>query len=48
MAVSQIGPIVQQQASFVSHLDVSRTIGVGSLVVWPIVLFLKVPAHRAA
>jgi MFS transporter, DHA2 family, multidrug resistance protein len=47
MAVSQIAPIVQQQASFISYLDIFRIIGGVSLVVWPIVLFLKAPARRA-
>jgi hypothetical protein len=48
MAVPEIARIVQQQASFVSYLDVFRLIGVTALVIWPIVLFLKPPAQRAA
>jgi len=48
MAVSQIAPIVQQQASFVSYLDIFRIIGGISLVVWPIVLFLKAPPRRVS
>ena len=48
MTLSQIAPIVQQQASFFSYLDMFRIIGGVSLVVWPIVLFLKAPARRAS
>jgi DHA2 family multidrug resistance protein len=44
----QIALLVQQQANFVSYLDVFRVIGIIALVIWPIVLFLKNPAKRAA
>ena len=48
MALSQIGGIVQEQASFISYLDMFRIIGGVSLVAWPIVLFLKAPPRRAS
>ncbi len=48
MSVSQIGPMVQQQAVFVSYLDVFWLIGLIALAVSPFVLFLKPPPPRAA
>jgi DHA2 family multidrug resistance protein len=48
MQLSQVAMIVQQQAEFVSYLDVFRVVGLVALVVWPIVLFLKPPVRRAA
>jgi DHA2 family multidrug resistance protein len=44
----QIAQLVQQQANFVSYLDVFKVIGIIALVIWPIVLFLKNPAKHAA
>lgn len=48
LSVAQIAPLVQQQASFDSYLDVFRIIGIVTLVIWPIVLFLKTPPRQAA
>jgi DHA2 family multidrug resistance protein len=48
MTVSAIAPMVQQQASFVSYLDVFHVVGVLALVLWPAALFLKPPPKRAA
>jgi MFS transporter, DHA2 family, multidrug resistance protein len=47
MALPQIAAIVQEQANFVSYLDVFRILGIVALVIWPIVLFFKMPARRA-
>jgi DHA2 family multidrug resistance protein len=48
MSLSQIAPMVQQQAAFVSYLDVFKVVGLIALVVWPVALFLRAPAKRAA
>jgi DHA2 family multidrug resistance protein len=48
LSVAQIAPLVQQQASFDSYLDVFRILGILTLVTWPIVLLLKSPPRRAA
>jgi DHA2 family multidrug resistance protein len=48
MTLSAIAPIVQQQASFVSYLDVFHTVGLIALAVWPMALFLQPPPKRAA
>jgi DHA2 family multidrug resistance protein len=41
MAISQIAPIVQQQAAFMSYLDLFRITGIIALCVAPINLFLR-------
>lgn len=48
LAVSQIAMMVQQQASFISYLDLFRIVGFLSLAVLPVVLFLKSPEKRVA
>jgi DHA2 family multidrug resistance protein len=41
ISISQIAPMVQQQAAFMSYLDLYRIIGIVALSVWPLALFLK-------
>jgi DHA2 family multidrug resistance protein len=41
MSISQIAPMVQQQAAFMSYLDLYRIIGIVALSVWPLALFLN-------
>ena len=41
LKASQIAPIVQIQASFLSYLDMFRIVGVVALMVLPVILFLK-------
>lgn len=49
MSAAKIAPLLQNQASFISYLDVFQIIGAMALLIWPIVLFLKAPpAKRAA
>jgi DHA2 family multidrug resistance protein len=48
MTVAQIAPIVQNQAVFMSYLDMFHIVAFIALLVWPIVLFLKSPPKRAA
>jgi DHA2 family multidrug resistance protein len=48
MDVMQVARVVARQAEFVSYLDVFRVIGLISLCVWPLVLFLKSPQRRPA
>jgi DHA2 family multidrug resistance protein len=47
LTATQISPLLQQQASFASYLDVFHIIGLMAMVVWPVVLFLKSPPKRA-
>ncbi|WP_298162447.1 DHA2 family efflux MFS transporter permease subunit [Acidocella sp.] len=44
---AQIAPLLQQQASFASYLDVFHVIGLMAVVVWPVILFLRPPPKRA-
>ena len=48
LKVSQITPIVQLQASFLSYLDMFRIVGVAALLVLPVILFLKSSAKASA
>jgi DHA2 family multidrug resistance protein len=48
MTASQIAPLVQNQAVFMSYLDMFRVVGLMALLVWPLVLFLNPPPARAA
>jgi len=48
MRASQIAPLVQTQAVFMSYLDLFRIAGVVALLVVPIVLFLKSPPKPGA
>jgi len=48
LSLAKLDQLVQFQASFVSYLDVFYIIGILSLAVWPIVLFLQPPPKRAA
>ncbi len=48
MNAGQIAPLVQNQAAFMSYLDMFRLVGLMALCVWPIVLFLNPPPKRAA
>ncbi len=47
LSVVQIAPLVQQQLSFMSYLNVFRSVGVLALVTWPMFLFLQLPPQRA-
>jgi len=47
LAVSQIAPIVQTQASFLSYLDMFRIVGLIAFAVCPFILLLKTPPKRA-
>jgi DHA2 family multidrug resistance protein len=47
MTASQIAPLVQHQAAFMSYLDMFRVVGVLALLVWPLVLFLNPPPKAA-
>jgi DHA2 family multidrug resistance protein len=48
LTVSQIAPIVQTQASFMSYLDMFRIVGFMAFAICPIVLLLKTPPKQAA
>ena len=48
LAVSQIMPIVQTQASFLGYLDMFRIVGIAALAVLPVILFLKSTPKAAA
>jgi DHA2 family multidrug resistance protein len=48
LTVSQIAPIVQTQASFLSYLDIFRIVGLMAFAVAPVVLLLKTPPKQAA
>jgi DHA2 family multidrug resistance protein len=48
MTVSQIEPLVQTQAVFMSYLDLFRIISVVALLICPIILFLKSPPKIGA
>jgi DHA2 family multidrug resistance protein len=48
LSVSQIAPIVQTQASFMSYLDMFRIVGFMAFAICPIVLLLKTPPKQAA
>jgi DHA2 family multidrug resistance protein len=48
LSISQIAPIVQTQASFMSYLDMFRLIGFMAFAVCPFVLLLKTPSKQAA
>ncbi len=48
LTVSQIAPLVQTQASFLSYLDMFRIVGLAALLVLPIILFLKSSPEAAA
>jgi DHA2 family multidrug resistance protein len=48
MTVSQIAPVVQSQAVFMSYLDIFHFIALAALLVCPIVLLLKSPPKKAA
>jgi DHA2 family multidrug resistance protein len=48
LSVSQIAPIVQTQASFLSYLDMFRIVGFMAFAILPIVLLLKTPPKQAA
>jgi DHA2 family multidrug resistance protein len=48
MTVSQIAPILQHQASFMSYLDMFWLVGVLAVVVAPVALFLNPPPPKAA
>jgi DHA2 family multidrug resistance protein len=43
LTMSQIAPIVQRQADFLSYLDMFFVVGVLALLLWPLVLLLKSP-----
>ncbi|MDE8348814.1 MAG: DHA2 family efflux MFS transporter permease subunit [Acidocella sp.] len=45
--LSQIGPMVQTQASFLSYLDMFHLIGIIALMLWPLVFLLKSPPKSA-
>ncbi len=47
VSLAKLDQMVQFQAGFMSYLDVFQIIGILSLVVWPIVLFLKPPPKTA-
>jgi DHA2 family multidrug resistance protein len=48
MTASQIAPLVQTQAEFMSYLDIFHLIAIASLLICPIVLLLKSPPKTAA
>jgi DHA2 family multidrug resistance protein len=48
MTAATMAPLVQNQAAFMSYLDMFRIIGLMALCVWPIVLFLNPPPKRVA
>ena len=48
MTVSQIAPLVQNQAAFMSYLDMFHIVAMMALVCWPIILFLSSPPKNAA
>jgi DHA2 family multidrug resistance protein len=48
LSVSQIAPLVQTQASFMSYLDMFRIVGFMAFAICPIVLLLKTPPKQAA
>jgi DHA2 family multidrug resistance protein len=48
MTAAAIAPLVQNQAAFMSYLDMFRIVGLMALCVWPIALFLNPPPQRAA
>jgi DHA2 family multidrug resistance protein len=39
---------VQQQAQFMSYLDMFHLLGIGALLVWPLALLLGAPPKSAA
>jgi DHA2 family multidrug resistance protein len=47
MGISQLNPIVQTQADFLSYLDMFFIVGVMALLLWPLVLLLKSPPKPA-
>lgn len=48
MTASQIAPLVQTQAEFMSYLDIFHIIAIASALICPIVLLLKSPPKAAA
>ncbi|MDE8343234.1 MAG: MFS transporter, partial [Acidocella sp.] len=48
LRLSQIGPIVQTQASFLSYLDMFHLIGIIALMLWPLVFLIKSPPKSAS
>jgi DHA2 family multidrug resistance protein len=48
MTIPQIAPILQNQAQFMSYLDLFRLVGLLALCAAPLVLFLNPPPPRAA
>jgi DHA2 family multidrug resistance protein len=48
LTLARIAPLVQNQAAFMSYLDMFRIVGLLALCVWPIALFLNPPPKRAA
>jgi DHA2 family multidrug resistance protein len=47
MSLSQLNPLVQSQADFLSYLDMFFVVGVMALLLWPLVLLLKSPPKPA-
>jgi DHA2 family multidrug resistance protein len=48
LTASQIAPLVQTQAVFMSYLDIFYVLAAASAVIGPIALLLKSPPKRAA